>query len=397
MIRRIWLKEMKEVLRDRKTMGFVVLFPTMMLPALILCVGLIGYQLLLTKQAERIDYGLIGPAVWVEEVERALASVPNLNRIDGVSRQRASGLINEGRLDFVLQMLPGFDPLTNPKSQWQMLYNQTDDHGQFVRVRQALSALQQRWMSGYLLNQGVGEDVIRAVEQPMILARVETAAERQSVGDKVGGILPFLLLFLCMMGAMLPALDIGAGEKERGTLETLLMVPQPRTTLVVGKFLVIATTSMMLALLTLISAIFWLLAIGYLLDLNLFIRLAKLFNPMDIGLLLLLLLPIAGVFAALLLSISIFAKSYKEGQNYMGALQFVAIIPAMVATLPGIELTRQNAWYPIFNVLLATKELLKGTFAYYDLAAVFASNLILASLLLWCCVQWFRRESVLFR
>ncbi|TKB48398.1 ABC transporter permease [Ferrimonas sediminicola] len=397
MVGKVWLKELKEVLRDRKTMTFVVLFPTVLLPALILGVGLLGYQMLISKQEEVIHYAVVGASPWREQVIEALSDEPNLVLSQHDERLPLSSQINEGRLQLAILLLPGFDPVTSSHNRWQLLYDQTQNFGQLRRIEPRLKALDDRWLGRFMAYHGVPEKVQGRLTTPLALEHVGTAEARQDIGERVGSVLPYILLFLCMMGAMLPALDIGAGEKERGTLETLLMVPLPRTTLVLGKFLVIVTTSMTLTLLTIVSALVWLTVVGSLLDLSLFVALAQMVNPVDLMLLLALLLPISGVFSAILLAVSIFATSFKEGQNYMGGLQVAVLVPAMVATLPGAQLTQVNAWLPIFNIALAIKELLKGTFAYHELAAVFASNLILATLLLWCCVQWFRRESVLFR
>lgn len=396
MIGHIWRKELKEVLRDRKTMIFIVLFPTVILPTLILVTGLMGYQMLSAKQAEVLQFSVAGPEPWKTDVVKALNALVDTEFIEEESGDLQQ-LVSQGRLDFALHLHPGFDPVQTNQSRWQLYVDQTDDHGQFARIQQQLTVLSGNWLTLYLNQHGIEREVQQRIFNPLLVEKVGVAAQRQHVGSRVGSVLPYLLLFLCMMGAMLPALDIGAGEKERGTLETLLMVPQPRTTLVVGKFLVIATTSMLLALLTLASSFIWLLVVGSVLNLSLFLTLAAMISPLDIALLLLLLLPIAGVFAAILLAVSIFASSYKEGQNYMGALQIAVIIPAMIAMMPGAKLDATNAWYPLFNVSLAIKELLKGTINYGDLSYVFASNLILASLLLWCCARWFSRETVLFR
>ncbi|BDY04524.1 ABC transporter permease subunit [Ferrimonas sp. YFM] len=397
MVGKVWLKELKEVLRDRKTMTFVVLFPTVVLPALILVVGVLGYQMLMSKQQEAIHFAVVGESPWREQVVDALKEVPHLELAQSDSATPLPEQINSGKLQLVVSLLPGFDPVISSQNRWQLLYDQTQNHGQFRPVEQRLEVLSTQWLGRFMAYHGVSEEVQGRLHTPLALEHVGTAQARQDIGERVGSVLPYILLFLCMMGAMLPALDIGAGEKERGTLETLLMVPQPRTTLVLGKFLVIVTTSMTLTLLTIVSALVWLTAVGTLLDLGVFVTLAKMVNPVDLLLLLALLLPISGVFSAILLAVSIFATSFKEGQNYMGGLQVAVLVPAMVATMPGAELTSSNAWYPIFNISLAIKDLLKGTFAYHDLAAVFASNLILSTLLLWCCVQWFSRESVLFR
>ena len=103
------------------------------------------------------------------------------------------------------------------------------------------------------------------------------------------------------------------------------------------------------------------------------------------------------MFAALLLSISVYAKSFKEAQAYATPLNFLIIIPAVIAILPGVELDWTWAMVPITNISLAIKELIKGTMNYEMFIAILGSSTLIAGALLWFCTKWFDREGVLFR
>ena len=117
----------------------------------------------------------------------------------------------------------------------------------------------------------------------------------------------------------------------------------------------------------------------------------------DLLLIAVMLLPLAAVFAAMLLSISIYAKSFKEAQSYAAPLQMLMILPAFVAMLPGVELDWGTAMIPVTNVSLAIKELIKGTMDPTLLVAILGSSTALAVGLLVFCARWFEREDVLFR
>jgi sodium transport system permease protein len=196
---------------------------------------------------------------------------------------------------------------------------------------------------------------------------------------------------------MLPATDIGAGEKERGTLETLLITPIPRQDLVMGKFFTIAFAGVTSAMVTIGSMFVW----GVLLAQGMAIKLITEFmgaiSPIDFVLMFLMLVPVVAIFASLLLSLSIYARSFKEAQGYMTPLVFLTIIPIIIALLPGIELKGVYAWIPLTNVALAMKELIKGTMDYMALIPIFVSTSVIAGLLIAFCVYWFKREKVLFR
>jgi sodium transport system permease protein len=103
------------------------------------------------------------------------------------------------------------------------------------------------------------------------------------------------------------------------------------------------------------------------------------------------------MFSALLLSISIYAKSFKEAQSYATPVNLLILLPVMFAMLPGVELDWTWAMVPVTNVALAIKELVKGTVDYAMLTVILGSSTVVAAALLWAAIGWFNRESVLFR
>ena len=108
-------------------------------------------------------------------------------------------------------------------------------------------------------------------------------------------------------------------------------------------------------------------------------------------------LPIAVLFSAVLFTIALFAKTYKEAQSYLTPMTFVVVIPAVAAMLPGIELTPKLALIPIFNVSLLCKDLIAGTYHWNYIAVIFASTCVYAAIALFLAIKMFQRESVLFR
>ncbi|MBY6105649.1 ABC transporter permease [Ferrimonas balearica] len=400
MIALIWLKEMREVLRDKKTLWFVVLFPTVLLPALMGGAIYVGASSVKQVYESDLRFQLVAPEPWRGEIAEALTNGERLvwdDQVQVSNREQFDAAINEGILEFVLVVPDDFSATASEVSQWQLYYNQADDVGQFDRIHQALQPLFELWQTEHRNAWNLTESQVQVLKQAVELEQVGVADQREFIGEKVGGFLPYALLLLCLMGALLPALDLGAGEKERGTLETLLMAPVSKTTVVMAKFMVIAICSLTVALLTMASGVVWSLVLGQVFAIEMLVEAISTIGMMDLVLILLLLLPIAMFFAALLLAVSFYARTYKEGQNYVAPLNFVAILPAMVALFPGITLTSTLAWIPLVNVTLASKALLKGTFDYWQLMPIMASNTLLAALLLAFCVKWCSREQVLFR
>jgi sodium transport system permease protein len=217
-------------------------------------------------------------------------------------------------------------------------------------------------------------------------------------GFMLGMFLPYMIVILAMVGAMYPAIDLTAGEKERGTLETILVTPVSRLDIATGKFLTVMTASVITILLATASmSLSAGLGFGQMSQFAPEQQISFAIKPLSIILLLLLMLPLAALFSSALLSVSLFAKSYKEAQSYVSPLMFVVILPAMVSFIPGIELNWQLAFVPIVNISLAAREVLLGTFRWEFIGLIFVSTFIYASFSIFVTKRLFDKEDVLFR
>lgn len=234
-----------------------------------------------------------------------------------------------------------------------------------------------------------------ALLEPLQLAGgTDLASQNQIAMSYIGGILPYFVIAFAFMGGMYPAIDLGAGEKERNTLETLILSPSSRTEIACGKFLVIMTTALTAALAGLVSIA---LSIKYVAPQGLLGEFNLQLMPSTMVFVALLAVPPAAAFAGLFLAISIYARSFKEAQNYIAPLQFILILPALAPILPGAELTWRIALIPLVNVAMLSKEFLKGDTNWFYYAETLASCLLFAAVCLACAVRQFQREEVLFR
>jgi len=201
---------------------------------------------------------------------------------------------------------------------------------------------------------------------------------------------------------MHPAIDLTAGEKERGTMETILSSPVSRTHLVLGKFLLVVTASLITAVLLLFSVS---VSTTVLQKSGALKQLAEegepapqlALKPRAIASVMIMTVPLSVLFSAGLITIALFAKSHKEAQSYIAPLMFLVVIPAISAMLPGVELTPKLAIVPLLNVSLLCKELVTGEYHWNYIAIIFASTCVYAAGALYLAVKMFQRESVLFR
>jgi sodium transport system permease protein len=240
-----------------------------------------------------------------------------------------------------------------------------------------------------------------SLPNPVPITSVDLAESEQLAANVWSKIFPALLVIMSVTGAFYPAIDLGAGEKERGTMETLLISPATRTEIVIGKFLTVMLFSMTTALLNLASMGFTgqhiLSAIGTahsaaIGDLS--------FPPVSaLVWVVLLAIPLAALFSALSLSLAMFARSSKEGQYYLTPLLLVTMGLTMFCLSPGVELTPYYSMLPVTGPALLLKALLLGGIqasAMYALPVLFTSCAY-SGLALWWATEQFQREDVLFR
>ena len=198
------------------------------------------------------------------------------------------------------------------------------------------------------------------------------------------------------MGAMYPALDLGAGEKERGTIETLLISPAGRLEILLGKFCVISLSGFLSAISGIIGLLVGLQFMTEL-PMEIITTMKSIIEIKTIALILSLIVPVSIFFSAVLLSISFYAKSFKEAQSLVTPINILILFPALIGLIPGVELTWKTALIPIVNIALVTKEIIAETVSSFLLLEVYGSMIILAVVGLFFTRWWFNREEVIFR
>ena len=395
----IYLKEIKEVLRDRRTLVFMLVMPTVLVPLLMNL--LIGFMAKAEKKAqtEILTYAIFGVEN-LPELADEFINDEGFEKVDFSDREQITSAIEQNEIKFAL-VIPekAREQLENVEQVSVSLYYNNASVTSRVRNRagNVIRQVGNRLRANRLTNLGLeSPEKQENLINPITIEEKGTANMREILGERMGGILPYMFIIFCLMGSMYPAIDLGAGEKERGTLETLLLAPIRRYQIVLGKFFVVFTTGVTAALLS-ITSIGIMLAVkvqeisGELHDVFASI------SVVDLVLIAAMLIPTAAIFASLLLSISIYAKSFKEASSYCGPLNFLAIIPAFIAMLPIVKLDWYWAMVPITNISLAIKELIKGTMNYNMLFAILGSSVVIAGALLLFCTKWFEREAVLFR
>jgi sodium transport system permease protein len=282
----------------------------------------------------------------------------------------------------------------------QLLYNSGKEKSRVAhrQVEQILNTWKSQIIRDNLLASRIPMDLAR----PFELKPHDVAERRQQQALVWSKILPFVLFIWALTGAFYPAVDLCAGEKERGTLETLLSSPALRTEIVWGKLLTVMTFSTATALLNLVSLGF---TARYVISQLRLLPGSSLGESLDLpplasaAWLLVALVPMSALFSASCLACAAFARSTKEGQYYLMPLLLVTMPLMMLPLAPGAELNLGNSLIPVTGVVLLLMGLVQGNYAEvlrYVVPVCLVTLVCCHGAIRWAVYQ-FNHESVLFR
>jgi len=405
----IYRKELIDILRDRRTLVAMIVIPVVLYPLLML-----GFL-----RAAESEHARLKAEQFVVEVddERAAADLkqiiravydadpdPPENRAMWEVRlgQTPPGRLgDEVHLRVVLTWTPKPAPVPAHLTA-EIAYTEVD-----VRSRTAMDelsdifhrfgALRTRAALGEFLGERAAseseQDAVGLILNPVEVQTISAATEGQRGGWALGQIIPIILVLMTITGAIYPAIDLTAGERERGTLETLMAAPVPVIYLIVGKFLVVATVGLITAMLNLgsVAATMHFGGITQILTEN-----AVTFPLHVLPIILLCMVPFALLFSAIMVAVCSFARTFKEAQNYVMPVIIGAMIPAFGALLPSVELSGIMMVVPVGNMVLLTRELFQQTFTWSQVAVILLSTTLYAAAAVAVAARLFGQEVVLF-
>lgn len=396
----VYHKELIDQLRDRRTLTSMVIVPIVLFPLLTVGLGALAARLVQKAQQEGASVMLLG-------AEHAPALAQRIRTAEGIvvvpPGKDYAQRISDKKLRAAVEFPPGFEEklaVAEAEPPAVKIYHYAGE----LRSQFALRSLQKiirDYRDTVVEGRLAARNLSASLLEPFKSEEENVASPEKVGGNVLGGLIPYFIIILCLTGAAYPAMDLTAGEKERGTIETILASPVSRTELVLGKFLMVLTASVVTAVLAIgsFSATFLIASQQFKdsLDKPGFKGLAFVISGKAVAAVFFMVLPLAVMFSGALLAISLLAKSYKEAQSYLQPLMIVVILPAIAALLPGVELNPKLALVPILNVSLVSKEILTGNYPWALIGLIFASSCMYAAAALFVAVRAFQRESVLFR
>jgi sodium transport system permease protein len=382
-IKFIYLKEMLDLLRDRRALISIVIVPLVVWP--LISTGFSFFFARSTKRAQEKQFRLtlkqdVDLAGITDSLERAGFQVQTSDDPRHAVENRVT--------DMGVEVM---GPANNISVKIYADLSQLETQIASGRIERALDQLKTQQIKAELQRAGIAERILT----PFSVAKVNTAPPQKMSGAIIGAVLGYLIVISMITGGMYPGIDMTAGEKERRTIEMLLSSPATREEIVLGKILAVITSTFVTSALSVMS-----------LGLSFYfakragapgILSAILIDRTTLLLLGAVIVPMAILISALIIAIATLAKSYKEAQSYLTPLIIIAIFPAMVSFLPGIKLNAGLALIPIVNFSQLIKELILGDWSWLGFTLTLVSTLVYAGVAFWIAVRVFKNERILFR
>ncbi len=390
----VFKKEMLDTLRDRRTIIFMIVIPLLLFPLLFRIMTSVEKSQADKERAKKLRVACLDRGNAADFVA-TLRARDDVVLVPGIAVDSLAGLIKSDSLDGAFVFAEGFDQdvAAMRPARVDFFYKSTDDRAIVKdRLRTPLEEYEKGLVAARFARLALDSTIVDAVD----LRSQNVASMEERVGKAVGGMLPYIFIIFCFMGAMYPAIDLGAGEKERGTMETLLTAPVNRFHILLGKFGVVVVSGVVSATVSILGLFIAIKQAGEIppefMDI-----IVRMLGWDTILLVLSLLIPLTIFFAGVLLSVSLTARSFKEAQSMISPLNIAVIVPAAIGLIPGVTMSYATAAIPVLNVSLATKEIVAGTMQTPHLIVVYVSLIALALASLYGSVWWFKRESTIFR
>lgn len=425
-VRAIYLKELRETLRDRRTVTFMLLLPLLLYPLMI--IGLSRFQRNLEKESsertakvtiwgdvpadlaarlekknftvaqdgmpaglmEKLRSNEIGPFEQIPDGEdSATEKKAEEIRDRAVSHPlsvAARPLILERKTDLVLILWPQPEGKEGLR-ETAILFDSVRQDSRRARTR--INSVLAEYRLAVIAEREKRHNLDAGFSRVMRAEARDIAPKARRSGFSIGMTLPFLLLAISATAGFYRAVDTTAGEKERNTMQTLLCAPVRSIEIMTGKFAAISTITMIAAGANIAS-----LGLTFA-NVSAQIGTAMTMTPIQYALVFVVMVPVTLLTSALFLAVGVFAKDFRDGQNLLTPVMMLTMMPAAVTMLPGVELNTVTLMLPCVNVALLIKALLVGEAKPDHIFLTLISSSAYAMLALTFAARVFERESLL--
>ena len=392
MIFTIFKKELKDTLRDRRTLIMMLVIPVLIFP--IILNVFVGVSAAFNKEqaSKELKIGFVGDES--NYVATQLQALPEeMGKKKVIFYSDTTQLLDDLKKDSIqlgMYAASDFGMLMQEKKPAPLeVYFNATDLGMKERGEAYMKVIENVAKQERYLDMELNETELT----PIATTYKNIASDKEMIGKLAGGILPYIFIAFGFIGCMYPAIDLFTGEKERGTIETLLTTPVARWQILFGKMGVVVLSGLLAASFALLGLFFSIEVLDIVEDPELLGVIHSVLSVEFVLMMIGLLIPLTIFFAGVMIPVAVYAKSFKEAQSIITPLNIIMVLPAMVGFFPGIELNAVTACIPVVNVVLSTKELIAGTLDVGLLGLSFAVMFALAMIAVAISYKRFDKET----
>lgn len=389
----IYRKEIREMIRDRRVITGAFIAPIFLI---VLMLGLFGFLNDTIKKPKPAKVVIV-KSDHPSELETSLPANPMLRSITVDSLEEAKRKLDSGEAKAILQFAPNFQSqMLSGGAKLTVTYEEGEPTSQMAvgTIEGIISKTNESIVRAVFKDRGLPPSLCN----PIVVERKESKKSEGLGSSMIVGMLPYLIVIWAFYGGFSIVSDMVAGEKERGTMETLLITPTHRWQIGLGKFLSLSTVCFVSAMTSLVGV----LVVGMLqlpFTKGLFPEGVHV-SISSIAAILVVLIPLVGFFSGVLLAVSAFAKNMREAQTYLTLVSFIVLMPAIFSQFIGFTDMGKQTWVaftPILNSSVAIREALLGKADWTHVGIAVAANLLVAVVGLRVVVWLFNREEILGR
>ena len=393
------IKEIKHLFRDTKTIVQTVVVPTFITPLLL--GGIFWYVGSIATEETKKTYDISAYTTFDSPLIKDLSESDRINVISEDSVANVVDSVTLGQTEIGIVFDDNFTNAleTNDSAKITIYSKNIDTFSQAKSlVINKINDFEDVERNKRLVALNLTDEYVN----PINIEEEDLTTEEESAGSIFGAILALFFVMYVISGAMYPAIDLGAGEKERGTMETLISTNISSVDIIIGKMLSVTTSAVLTATFSMLgfAVPLTIMFLFYADSVNeyLFSLLSAVVNPVAFLGVFVLIIPLSVFMGAFLLTISVYAKTPKEAGLLLGNVLIVFIIPCYVPLInPGLELDFVGALIPCYNLALITNNLIAGTVDWFLYSVALVSTIIYCCIAIYISYIMFDDENVIFR
>ena len=393
------VKEIKHLFRDTKTIVQTVVLPTFITPLLL--GAIFWYVGSIATEETKKTYDISTYTSTESNLITQLDDSDRLNVLTEASIDEVITSVRSGVTEIGLVLDNSFlNDLESDSSAKITIYSKNIDT--FSQAKSLVTNIIDDFEEAERNERLVALNLTNEYVNPIVIEEEDLTTEQESAGSIFGAILALFFVMYVMSGSTYPAVDLGAGEKERGTMETLISTNISSVDIIIGKMLSVTTSAVLTATFSMLGFAIPMVVIFlfYADSVNeyLFSLLSALLNPVAFLGVFILIIPLSVFMGAFLLAISVYAKTPKEAGLLLGNVLIIFIVPCYIPLInPGLELDFIGALIPCYNLALITNNLIAGTVDWFLYAVALVSTIIYCCIAIYVTYIMFDDENVIFR